>query len=57
MIYEENGIRASEQAVDILPGLVSGFARPLRQEHIDSFLNVYIPMLKLNNFNQLFDRM
>lgn len=51
MIYETNFFNGASELLDILASIISGFAVPLRDEHVWFFKNVIIPLHKVPNSN------
>ena len=49
LIYECPTANGTNEILDIYAAIISGFAVPLREEHIDFFKNFLTPLLKLQN--------
>lgn len=51
LIYETNSFNGASELLDILASIISGFAVPLREEHVWFFKNIIIPLHKVPNSN------
>jgi len=47
LIHETNKFNGAAELLDILASIISGFAVPLRDEHVIFFKNVIIPLHKV----------
>lgn len=47
LIHENYKFNGTSELLDILAAIISGFALPLRQEHVQFFHTIIIPMHKV----------
>lgn len=47
LIHENYRFNGAAELLDILASIISGFAIPLREEHVSFFNNVIIPLHKV----------
>jgi serine/threonine-protein phosphatase 2A regulatory subunit B' len=47
LIHESHKFNGAAELLDILASIISGFAVPLREEHVTFFKNVIIPLHKV----------
>ena len=47
LIHEENKLNGIAELLDIMSYIISGFAVPLREEHVQFFINTIIPLHKV----------
>jgi len=47
LIHETHKLNGAAELLDILASIISGFAVPLRDEHVIFFKNVIIPLQKV----------
>ena len=47
LIHEKYKFNGTAELLNMLAGIISGFATPLRDEHVKSFKNVFIPLHKV----------
>ena len=50
LIHENVKFNGAPELLDILASIISGFAVPLREEHIIFFKYIIIPLHKVKNF-------
>ncbi len=50
LIYEEPKFNGAAELLDILASVISGFAVPLRPEHVEFFNKVIIPLHKVQTY-------
>ena len=48
LIHETHKFNGAAELLDILASIISGFAVPLREEHVIFFQNVIIPLHKVH---------
>lgn len=53
MIHEDKKFNGANELLEILSSLISGFAVPLREEHVSFFKTIIIPLHKVHN-SQMF---
>ena len=51
LIHESHKFNGAAELLDILASIISGFAVPLREEHIMFFNNVIIPLHKVQTWS------
>lgn len=57
LIHETHKFNGASEILDILASIISGFAVPLRNEHIQFFNNIIIPLHKVQTNPQFFEQL
>ena len=57
LIHEIHKFNGASELLDILASIISGFAVPLREEHVVFFKNIIIPLHKVQTSNLYFDNL
>jgi serine/threonine-protein phosphatase 2A regulatory subunit B' len=57
LIYESHKFNGTSELLDILAAIISGFAIPLREEHVRFFKGIIIPLHKVQTSNLYFDNL
>ena len=57
LIHEGHKFNGASELLDILASIISGFAVPLREEHIIFFNNVIIPLHKVQTWSEFFEQL
>ena len=57
LIHEIHKFNGASELLDILASIISGFAIPLREEHVIFFKNIIIPLHKVQTSNLYFDNL
>ena len=57
LIYEIHKFNGASELLDIMASIISGFAVPLREEHVIFFKNIIIPLHKVQTSNLYFDNL
>ena len=57
LIHETLKFSGAAELLDILASIISGFAVPLREEHVQFFKNVIIPLHKVQTSNFFFEQL
>ena len=57
LIHEIHKFNGASELLDILASIISGFAVPLREEHVIFFRNIIIPLHKVQTSNLYFDNL
>ena len=57
MIHETHKFNGAAELLDILASIISGFAVPLRDEHVVFFENVIIPLHKVQTSSQFYEQL
>lgn len=57
LIHEIHKFNGASELLDILASIISGFAVPLREEHVIFFKNIIIPLHKVQTSNLYFDNL
>lgn len=57
LIHEIHKFNGASELLDILASIISGFAVPLRDEHVIFFKNIIIPLHKVQTSNLYFDNL
>jgi serine/threonine-protein phosphatase 2A regulatory subunit B' len=57
LIHENNKLNGASELLDILAAIISGFATPLRQEHVTFFKNIIIPLHKVQTSSLYFENL
>ena len=57
LIHETHKFSGAAELLDILASIISGFAVPLREEHVQFFKNVIIPLHKVQTSNFFFEQL
>jgi serine/threonine-protein phosphatase 2A regulatory subunit B' len=57
LIHENHKFNGAAELLDILASIISGFAVPLRDEHIIFFKNVIIPLHKVQTCSEFFEQL
>lgn len=47
LIHEAHKFNGASEILDILASIISGYAIPIRQEHINFFHNIILPLHKV----------
>ena len=55
LIHETHKFNGAAELLDILASIISGFAVPLREEHVIFFKNVIIPLHKVQTCSQFYE--
>ena len=55
LIHETHKFNGAAELLDILASIISGFAVPLRDEHVTFFTNVIIPLHKVQTCSQFYE--
>lgn len=55
LIHETHNFHGAGELLDILASIISGFAVPLRSEHVQFFNTVIIPLHKVQTFSQFYE--
>ena len=55
LIHETHKFNGAAELLDILASIISGFAVPLRDEHVIFFKNVIIPLHKVQTCSQFYE--
>lgn len=57
LIHETHKFNGASEILDILASIISGFACPLREEHVTFFHNIIIPLHKVQTNTQFFEQL
>lgn len=57
LIHENHKFNGAAELLDILASIISGFAVPLREEHVIFFKNVIIPLHKVQTCSQFYEQL
>ena len=57
LIHEIHKFNGASELLDIMASIISGFAIPLREEHVIFFKNIIIPLHKVQTSNIYFDNL
>jgi serine/threonine-protein phosphatase 2A regulatory subunit B' len=57
LIHESHKFNGAAELLDILASIISGFAVPLREEHVTFFKNVIIPLHKVQTCGQFYEQL
>lgn len=57
LIHEGHKFNGASELLDILASIISGFAVPLREEHVIFFNNVIIPLHKVQTWSEFFEQL
>lgn len=57
LIHEAHKFNGAAELLDILASIISGFAVPLREEHVIFFKNVIIPLHKVQTCSQFYEQL
>ena len=57
LIHEIHKFNGASELLDIMASIISGFAVPLREEHVIFFKNIIIPLHKVQTSNLYFDNL
>lgn len=57
LIHEIHKFNGASEFLDIMASIISGFAVPLREEHVVFFTNIIIPLHKVQTSNLYFDNL
>ena len=57
LIHENHKFNGAAELLDILASIISGFAVPLREEHVVFFKNVIIPLHKVQTSSEFFEQL
>ncbi len=57
LIHEGHKFMGAAELLDILASIISGFAVPLREEHVIFFKNVIIPLHKVQTCSQFYEQL
>jgi len=57
LIHEAHKFNGASELLDILASIISGFAVPLREEHVVFFNNVIIPLHKVQTCSEFFEQL
>ena len=57
MIHENKKYNGANELLEILSSMISGFAVPLREEHVEFFNNIIIPLHKVPYSNTFHDQL
>ena len=57
LIHEIHKFNGASELLDIMASIISGFAVPLREEHVVFFTNIIIPLHKVQTSNLYFDNL
>ena len=57
LIHEIHKFNGTNELLDIMASIISGFAVPLREEHVIFFKNIIIPLHKVQTSNLYFDNL
>jgi len=57
LIHETHKFNGAAELLDILASIISGFAVPLRDEHVIFFKNVIIPLHKVQTCSQFYEQL
>ena len=57
LIHEGHKFNGASELLDILASIISGFAVPLREEHVVFFNNVIIPLHKVQTWSEFFEQL
>ena len=57
LIHENHKFNGAAELLDILAAIISGFAVPLRDEHIQFFKTIIIPLHKVQTSNFFFEQL
>jgi len=57
LIHETHKFNGAAELLDILASIISGFAVPLREEHVIFFKNVIIPLHKVQTCSQFYEQL
>jgi len=55
LIHENYKFNGAAELLDINASIISGFAVPLRDEHVLQFQNIYIPLHKVQTCSQFYE--
>ena len=57
LIHESHKFNGAAELLDILASIISGFAVPLRDEHVIFFQNIIIPLHKVQTCSQFYEQL
>lgn len=57
LIHEKHKFNGAAELLDILASIISGFAVPLREEHVTFFKTVIIPLHKVQTCSEFFEQL
>lgn len=57
LIHEIHKFNGASELLDILASIISGFATPLREEHVIFFKTIIIPLHKVQTYNLYYDNL
>lgn len=57
LIHETHKFNGASEILDIFASIASGFATPLRDEHVNFFNNIIIPLHKVQTNTQFFEQL
>lgn len=57
LIYERPSSKGANEILDIYSSVISGFAVPLRTEHIDFFKHFLTPLLKMQSWSDFYEEL
>jgi len=57
LIHESHKFNGAAELLDILAAIISGFAVPLREEHVLFFKTIIIPLHKVQTSNFFFEQL
>ena len=57
LIHEGHKFNGASELLDILASIISGFAVPLREEHVIFFKNIIIPLHKVQTCSEFFEQL
>jgi serine/threonine-protein phosphatase 2A regulatory subunit B' len=57
LIHEGHKFNGASELLDILASIISGFAVPLREEHVIFFNNIIIPLHKVQTCSEFFEQL
>jgi serine/threonine-protein phosphatase 2A regulatory subunit B' len=57
LIHENHKFNGAAELLDILASIISGFAVPLRDEHVIFFQNIIIPLHKVQTCSQFYEQL
>jgi serine/threonine-protein phosphatase 2A regulatory subunit B' len=55
LIHENHKFNGAAELLDILASIISGFAVPLREEHVGFFKTLLVPMHKVQTCQNFFE--
>ena len=55
LIYEKDKFNGAAELLDIIQAIISGYAVPLREEHIIFFRTIIIPLHKVQTFPEFYE--